>query len=1691
MSSDLTITSLNLIEEGYKTFLVLEGGGLAISAADAAINLSFGNEERYTLDPEVAAGKEGDIRYHFNASNFQNDVFGYGGYGDIIDSKTPGYEHLSDGDFLLKFELKPGIVIPEIYVDWAEIYVSTRDYGTVLQQTEKRGLGVLDSGTIGISDVAPELTDLSFREIIDTEGGGTRFEISGAVSQAEGANTNNIVVTYNSGDTWDLEALIESHYIQEDGTFRFYENFWSADDASPEFTLLGGYVTDSSGNVSFFDETLSKPHDQINDIWGIYLSDEYNDDAFNITSAYVELGEFINIDIDHDYFEDSVTYTSVHSNWGDSVDWLSISSSGVLSGVVPDEFEHGGFSVEAVINIDGVDTNIWTNFVDFKALNALNQDDSMLDFGGDLWTNSRTNDSVLINTSKSDVEFDGNLIGGETIQLSDGSKYSMSELKSITDGNGLSVAGSFGDDYIDLSGLNEDSFSKVIYPFDFANMGVSPGNDTLIAVDFKVDWGLLVSGQELLYAGTLNASNYWENPMADSLLKTGDFDITFNGDGAVTFSDNANGFITDAQNISLVQTVVGAKTQVTGDPSSNIIVSGGGIVDIWAGSGVDSFIITTDVDPMISPQLSMLIHDYEEGEVIRILDTGVATADDFSSTIVSHDDGVSYQTEVVFNTGYHSYGSTITLDGAWRLNPIDFTSFLSDHGDAALSFDSIYIPKDINLDDLAKTIFGSGNDTFYGDIEDDYVETNGGADWIMAGAGDDMVIVNGTVLGTDKNPLDDRSNYVLIDTGTGNDIVNVTTDFVGEVQLVSGGGADTLVVEGEAASFSWGADKDNLVLTSADATLVLTNQMAYDENQVFSYVEFISVDPVTGEETSQIFQIDPNADPVEGGIVTLLGTDKDDTLEIEWDSGPASIAGLKGDDNINGGMSDDNLDGGEGDDLLFGNSGDDSLAGGEGEDLLAGDHGSDLLFGGFGDDVYKIDLEYDGFLDRAGYDNVVLNEDGTINYELSPETPWDDVIGGVDTITDDGGSDRIWITNFQPTLNPFDQYKEMLSIDSDGTLVMKWGWDAESPSSYQYTLKEGFDYQAFDPVTQAAQHNGGYVVTKSNVNSTSEQPTYTWPVFAEKWQAEDFYSNQYSGDVAPVVHKVTVDPSKVAHEDGSKGSALEQTRAETLEFWVPGPEGGFNEGVAPDFTSYPGMVNVADTLYYDSLNNEYHQGGDLSSLEEVGQHTKFDLGDIKTWPGFTDLPQATDPASPEVGTQEYFAEQFVLGNSDTYPSVGEMPFVEVINNNLVSMADLQNVVDGDYSGATNLYPADISNDNAELAQGFKVTDFAVKDEYGNWVNTIESIVFTSPTGEHRVVDKYGSGILDGKKSAYDSLTDALKDGYGTEYFLSPSGVVDLGTVRTPTGFNADGTPKGFKETNNWQGAETDKNFFLIANADMAGLNDSGLGFNGSTSDVSFTGDRDAVDPFTVLSNEIWMSGAAKKDIMVGHDGWDYVDVMFGHGGDDSMMAEGGENYVIGGAGADKFIIEAKGQQTTIYGDHVDVNSDSTDVEYDNNGNTVTTNDSYGDAVFFDFAWPALIPNPNYDPNGPVDAINNPEMIRDGDTYIEQLGNNHFKVHHKLDNGEEINVEMYDVEGAYFSDGMGGIEYHALTTGRPITSDDFGKLDYEKNDVKFWVEHDDADYGGATTIAVVTTATKSITDPVTKQKISYEEPTVKW
>ena len=77
---------------------------------------------------------------------------------------------------------------------------------------------------------------------------------------------------------------------------------------------------------------------------------------------------------------------------------------------------------------------------------------------------------------------------------------------------------------------------------------------------------------------------------------------------------------------------------------------------------------------------------------------------------------------------------------------------------------------------------------------------------------------------------------------------------------------------------------------------------------------------------------------------------------------------------------------------------------------------------------------------------------------------------------------------------------------------------------------------------------------------------------------------------------------------------------------------------------------------------------------------------------------------------------------------------------------------------------------------------------------------------------------------------------------------------------------------------------------------------------------------------------------------------------------------------------------------------------------------------------------------PVDPV---AGEKNADSYIKQLGHNHYKVHHKLENGDVINVELYDVENAYFADGNGGIELRPLTTGRPITTADYEGSPFQK------------------------------------------------
>ena len=155
---------------------------------------------------------------------------------------------------------------------------------------------------------------------------------------------------------------------------------------------------------------------------------------------------------------------------------------------------------------------------------------------------------------------------------------------------------------------------------------------------------------------------------------------------------------------------------------------------------------------------------------------------------------------------------------------------------------------------------------------------------------------------------------------------------------------------------------------------------------------------------------------------------------------------------------------------------------------------------------------------------------------------------------------------------------------------------------YQYTLREGFEHERFDPTVIAANQYGGYVVTKNNVNSTTEPIKVTWPVFSEEWQAEEYYrkENGLNWDAPATAHKIQIAPRTITHDDGT-GYALESaTLVPWQEFWVPGPEGSVLEETGPNILEigiiHANSVNIADTLFYDSIYKQYYQTGNLDRL---------------------------------------------------------------------------------------------------------------------------------------------------------------------------------------------------------------------------------------------------------------------------------------------------------------------------------------------------------------------------------------------------------------------------------------------------------------------------------------------------------------
>jgi hypothetical protein len=187
-------------------------------------------------------------------------------------------------------------------------------------------------------------------------------------------------------------------------------------------------------------------------------------------------------------------------------------------------------------------------------------------------------------------------------------------------------------------------------------------------------------------------------------------------------------------------------------------------------------------------------------------------------------------------------------------------------------------------------------------------------------------------------------NQVIINTGPGNDLVQIAVDPLTGLQVVT--------INGERAFFPPGADIVVRAGVGNDTIGVLPGTHVH-----------LTVLGGSGD------------DRIVGGPgdETLLGLDGRD--QIYGAGGDDRITGGSGRDYLDGGSGDDILDGGLDDDTVYGLDGADLLTGGEGQDYLEGGTGVDTLSGGAGNDILSGGRGDDALAGGAGNDVLYAGRD--------------------------------------------------------------------------------------------------------------------------------------------------------------------------------------------------------------------------------------------------------------------------------------------------------------------------------------------------------------------------------------------------------------------------------------------------------------------------------------------------------------------------------------------------------------------------------------------------------------------------------------------------------------------------------------------------------------------------------------------
>lgn len=274
-----------------------------------------------------------------------------------------------------------------------------------------------------------------------------------------------------------------------------------------------------------------------------------------------------------------------------------------------------------------------------------------------------------------------------------------------------------------------------------------------------------------------------------------------------------------------------------------------------------------------------------------------------------------------------------------------------------------------------ENVFGSfvgtsGNDTYAGTSEEDYVYGRKGNDTLSGGAGNDEIYGEE---GSDTLSGGAGTDYVA--GGLGNDTYLIDESDVAEDTLVEheGEGTDTIKLStGFASDYTLQDGFENLIAQGANSIALTGNDAA---------------NVITGNAGNNLIDGGAGADTMKGGLgndtyvvddagdkVTELSSQGTDEIRTTLDV--YSLAALGNVENL--------VFVGSGSFTGTGNSRNNVITGGSGSDVLDGKAGADTLVGGLGDDAYYIDSAADVIVEGAdeGIDTVYASISYTLGADL-------------------------------------------------------------------------------------------------------------------------------------------------------------------------------------------------------------------------------------------------------------------------------------------------------------------------------------------------------------------------------------------------------------------------------------------------------------------------------------------------------------------------------------------------------------------------------------------------------------------------------------------------------------------------------------------------------------------------------------